>query len=362
MTAAPIATRFTELVGVRHPIVQTGMGWVAGPRLVAATANAGGLGILAGATMSFDELSAAITEVRSRTDEPFGVNIRADAPDASRRIDLLIEQQVRVGSFALAPKADLIARLKDAGVVVMPSIGRRRHAEKVAAMGVDAVLIQGGEGGGHTGDVPTSLLLPQVVDAVDVPVVAAGGYFDGRGLVAALAYGAAGVAMGTRFLLTADSTVPDAVKAFYLDRSLQDTVRTTKVDGVPHRVLRTELVASLESSGRIAGTWRALTNAARFRRLTGTSWGAMIREGAAMRRSHELTWAQVLMAANTPMLLRAAMVEGRPDLGVMSSGQVVGLIDDLPTVAELIERIMVDAHQVLTGLGQLGSSDTRRAG
>ncbi len=356
-----LTTAFTELVGVRHPIVQTGMGWVAGPRLVAATAEAGGLGILAGATMTYDELARAVDEVRARTDAPFGVNLRADAPDAERRIELLVDRGVRVGSFALAPRADLIARLKEAGVLVMPSIGRVRHARKVAAMGVDAVLVQGGEGGGHTGDVPTSLLLPGVVDALaeeghaGLPVVAAGGYFDGRGLVSALAYGASAVAMGTRFLLTSDSTVPDAVKAFYLERAVDQTVRTTKVDGVPHRVLRTDLVAALEEAGAVRGALRSLRNALAFRRLTGTSLRAMVREGLAMRRSHELTWGQVLMAANTPMLLKAAMVDGRPDLGVMSSGQVVGMIDDLPSVAELVDRIVLQAHEVLDGLGRHAS-------
>ena len=109
---------------------------------------------------------------------------------------------------------------------MVPSIGARRHAEKVAAWGADAVIVQGGEGGGHTGAVATTLLLPQVVDAVDIPVIAAGGFFDGRGLVAALAYGAAGVAMGTRFLLTQESTVPDAVKRYYLERTVADTVVT----------------------------------------------------------------------------------------------------------------------------------------
>src|SRR5258708_4879363 len=198
-------TRWTALVGVRHRIVQTGMGWVAGPRLVTATAEAGGLGILASATMTHDELASAIREVKERTDKPFGVNLRADAADAVERVDLLVKEEVRVASFALAPKRELIAKLKDAGVIVVPSIGARRHAEKVAAWGVDAVVVQGGEGGGHTGGVATSLLLPQITSAVDIPVIAAGGFFDGRGLGAALAYGAAGVAMGTPFLLTSDS-------------------------------------------------------------------------------------------------------------------------------------------------------------
>ena len=350
MTGAALHTSLCDLVGIRYPIVQTGMGWVAGPRLVAATANAGGLGILASATMDLEQLTQAVKEVRARTDAPFGVNLRADAPDALARIELLIREDVKVASFALAPRADLIARLKEAGVVVIPSIGARRHAEKVAAMGADAVLVQGGEGGGHTGPVATTLLLPQVVDAVDIPVIAAGGFFDGRGLVAALAYGAAGIAMGTRFLLTQESTVPDQVKRLYLERDVTGTVVTTKVDGVPHRVLRTELIEQLERSGAATGLLRALRNAVAFRKLSGTSWGAMISEGLAMRRQHELTWAQVVMAANTPMLLRAAMVEGNPHLGVMSGGQVVGLIDDLPTVAELIERIVAEASAVLARL------------
>lgn len=353
MTPPALRTPLCELLGVEHPIVQTGMGWVAGPRLAAATSNAGGLGILAAATMTYEELARSIAETRGRTPRPFGVNLRADQPDAAERVDLLVKEGVRVASFAQAPGRELIARLKDGGVVVIPSIGARRHAEKVASWGVDAVLVQGGEGGGHTGAVPTSLLLPQVVDTVDIPVIAAGGFFDGRGLVAALAYGAAGIAMGTRFLLTSDSTVPDDVKRAYLERSVSDTIRTDQVDGVPHRVLRTELTERLDRGGRARGLPRAAVNAVRFRRLSGASWTDLVREGRAMRRQQDLGWTQVVMAANTPMLLRAAMVEGRTDLGVMSSGQVVGLIDDLPSVAELVERIMREAGEVLGRLSSL---------
>ena len=346
----PLSTRLTELVGIRYPVVQTGMGWVATPQLAAATSAAGGLGILAAATMSLDELRRGIKEVRERTDAPFGVNMRADQADVTERVDLLIRENVRVASFAMAPKRDLIRRLQDGGVLVMPSIGAKRHAEKVAEWGVDAILVQGGEGGGHTGSVPTSLLLPQVVDTVGVPVVAAGGYFDGRGLVAALAYGASGIAMGTRFLLTTDSPVPESVKRHYLSKSVTDTVVTRQVDGVPHRVLRSDLVDALES----AGAWRRTTGAVRsafaFKKMSGTPWSAIVREGLAMRKSQELTWSQVLMAANTPMLLRAAMVDGRDDLGVMASGQVVGVIDDLPSCAELIERIMREARAALDQL------------
>ncbi|MFE7168072.1 NAD(P)H-dependent flavin oxidoreductase [Streptomyces sp. NPDC057616] len=349
-------TALTRLVGVRHPIVQTGMGWVAGPRLVSATANAGALGILASATMTTDRLRAAIREVRSRTDAPFGVNLRADASDAGDRVRIMIEEGVRVASFALAPSPELIAELKEAGVVVIPSVGARRHAEKVADWGADAVIVQGGEGGGHTGEVATTVLLPQVVDAVRIPVVAAGGFFDGRGLVAALAYGAAGVAMGTRFLLTSDSTVPDAVKARYLAATVKDVTVTTAVDGLPHRMLRTDLVNSLENSGRTAALVRAVRRAAGFRKLSGLTWRRMVRDGLALKHGKELSWSQVLLAANTPMLLKSAMVDGRSDLGVMASGQVAGVIDDLPSCAELVERVMAQAAQTVGALPAGGAS------
>jgi NAD(P)H-dependent flavin oxidoreductase YrpB (nitropropane dioxygenase family) len=323
------------------------MGWVAGPRLVSASANAGALGILASATMTLDQLRSAVREVKSRTGEPFGVNLRADAGDARERVRVIIDEGVRVASFALAPSRDLIAELKDAGVVVIPSIGARRHAEKVAAWGADAVIVQGGEGGGHTGDVATTVLLPQVVDAVDIPVIGAGGFHDGRGLVAALAYGAAGVAMGTRFLLTSDSTVPDAVKARYLAATVKDVTVTTAVDGLPHRMLRTDLVSSLERAGRTRALAQAVRRAAGFRKLSGLSWPQMVRDGLAMKHGKELSWSQVLLAANTPMLLKASMVEGRTDLGVMASGQVAGVIEDLPSCEELVTRVMTEARHVL---------------
>lgn len=351
MTDGVLRTRACELFGVEYPIVQTGMGWVAGARLTAATAAAGGLGIIASATMTYPELQAAIREVKQRTSNPFGVNLRADQPDISERIDLLIREGVKVASFAQAPSRDTIARLKDAGLVTMPTIGARRHAEKVAEWSVDAVIAQGAEGGGHTGSVPTSLLLPQVVDTVDIPVLAAGGFTDGRGLVAALAWGADGVAMGTRFLLTKDSTVPDIVKQIYLGKSVTDTVVTKAVDGFPQRVIRTELVDDLEAASRLTRFPKALKSALEFRKLTGTSFRDLMREGLAMKRHQDITWSQLVMAANSPMLIKASMVDGRPEVGILPTGQGIGVIEDLPTVAELIARIVDEAARTLKRLG-----------
>ena len=351
-----LTTPFCELVGVRFPIVQTGMGWVAGPRLVAATAEAGGLGILASATMTFPELETAIAEVRKRTTRPFGVNMRTDVADVGDRVALMIENGVRVASFAQAPNPDLVTRCRDAGLVVMPTIGARRHAEKVAGWGVDAVIAQGGEGGGHTGAVPTSLLTPAVVDAVGskVAVIAAGGFFDGRGLVAALAYGASGIAMGTRFLLTQESRVPDSVKQIYLGTPVTGTVVSTAVDGAPQRVIRTDLVDHLEKSSWLQNLPRALANAHAFRHETDTTLVALAKEGLAMKRGNELSWPQVVMAANAPMMTKAALVDGRTDVGVLPTGQVVGEIDELPTVAELIGRIVSEATAVLDRFGEAG--------
>ncbi|MEJ6538137.1 MAG: nitronate monooxygenase [Mycobacterium sp.] len=341
-----IQTALTRMVGIEHPVVQTGMGWVAGARLVSATANAGGLGILAAATMTIDELATAITKVKAATDRPFGVNIRADAADAGDRVELMIREGVKVASFALAPNQELIARLKEAGSVVIPSIGAAKHARKVAAWGADAVIVQGGEGGGHTGPVATTLLLPSVLDVLDgtdVAVVAAGGFFDGRGLAAALSYGAAGVAMGTRFLLTSDSTVPESVKQRYLEAGLDGTVVSTRVDGIPHRVLRTGLVEKLESGSPVRGFTAAILNAAKFKKMSQMSWTSMIRDGLTMRKGKDLTWSQVIMAANTPMLLKAGLVDGKNDAGVLASGQATGIIEDLPSCAQLIDSIVADA-------------------
>jgi NAD(P)H-dependent flavin oxidoreductase YrpB (nitropropane dioxygenase family) len=358
MSATPhprLQNSLCDLLGIKYPIIQTGMGWVAGPKLVSATANAGALGILASATMDLDQLKSSIAEVKSRTTKPFGVNLRADSADVKDRISLMIDEGIKVASFAQAPKPELISRLKDAGVVVIPSIGAKRHAEKVLEWGVDAVLVQGGEGGGHTGAVPTTVLLPQVVDAVAgrVPVIAAGGFFDGRGLVAALAYGASGIAMGTRFLLTSDSSVPQAVKEYYISKGVLDTVVSVQVDGVPHRVLRTELVDQLESSrGKFLALPRAGINALKFRKMTGAKLTDMLREGMAMKKSMDLSYSQMVMAANTPMLLKTSLVDGRTESGVMASGQVVGIIEDLPSCADLIDRIITEANAVLADLAR----------
>lgn len=343
-------TPFCAAFGVRHPIVQTGMGWVSGARLTAATANAGGLGFLASATMTVAELEVAIDDVQRRTSAPFGVNLRADHHDVDGVVRLMTGKGVRAASFAGAPSERLIKTLRDAGVRTMPTIGLRRHAEKMAAWGVDGLIAQGHEGGGHTGPVPTTLLLPDVCRAVDIPVLGAGGFHDGRGLVAALAYGAAGIAMGTRFLLTQESRVPDAVKATYLAADTRSTVVSLAVDGHPQRVIRTAFVNALEAAGPLGAALRALRHGLAFKEQTGLGLLDLLREARSMKASQELSWAQVLMAANAPMLTKASLVDGRVETGILPTGQVVGVLDELPTVQALIDRIMAEAVATLARL------------
>lgn len=357
MTVEPthpaLHTRLCELFGISVPVVQTGMGWVAGARLTAATSAAGGLGIIASATLTLAELDTAMAKVTGRTDKPFGVNFRADQPDLPERIARSVERGVKVASFAGAPTKDAIAQLHDSGVLVMPTVGARRHAEKMLEWGVDAVIAQGGEGGGHTGSVPTTLLLPQVVDAVgsEIPVLGAGGFFSGSGLVAALAYGADGIAMGTRFLLTAESQVPDVVKQRYLQAAVTDTVVSTAVDGRPQRVIRTDVIDGLERGNAFTRLPRALGNALTFRKETGTSLRDLVAEGLAMRKSQDLSWSELAMAANAPMMTKAALVDGHPEVGILPSGQNAGVIGELPTVAELLARIVDEAESTLKRLG-----------
>lgn len=352
-----IATRFTDLVGCRQPVVQTGMGWVSTPTMTAATCRAGALGIIAGATLTFDELRSGIREVRGATGEPFGVNLRGDVPDLDHRLGLCIDEGVSVLSFAGAPPDAAIRRLRDASVVVVPTVGARRHAEKMLDAGASAVIAQGGEGGGHTGSVPTSLLIPQVVDAVGthIPVIAAGGFRDGAGLVASLAWGADGIAMGTRFLLTADSGVPDAIKARYLTAGVTDTVVSSAIDGAPQRVLRTELVDRLDGSSLVERLPRAAVAAFSFSRRMGIGPADLVRTARAMRRDGGRPWSEVLLAANAPMMVRSTMVDGDIEGGVLPTGQTVGLIDDLPTVADLVAQIVADAEMTLERLRSLTS-------
>jgi NAD(P)H-dependent flavin oxidoreductase YrpB (nitropropane dioxygenase family) len=359
----PLATVMVGRLGCRWPIIQTAMGWVAEPSLVIGSSNAGAFGFLGAAVMTPAEAREKLLQVRRGTDRPFGVNFHSFQPGADRIVDLIVENkdQVRAVSFGRGPDAKMIGRFRDAGILCIPTVGAVKHAQKMAQLGVDMVNVQGGEGGGHTGSVPTTVLLPQVLDAVKVPVIASGGFGDGRGLAAALAYGAVGIAMGTRFLLTRESPVPETTKAAYLKAGTDDILVTTKLDGIPQRMVRTRLMDRIERSGSLGMWLRAFESGLAMKKQSGASWLDMLHSARAMTAHGAMPLKQAIMAANMPMLIRKAVVDGDIEHGVMATGVVGGRINDIPSCQDLVDRIVAEAHARLAALAALGQSPARAA-
>ena len=356
-------TPLTALLGCRYPVVQTAMGWVADAKLTAATCNAGGFGFLAAAVMTTPELDAAIADMRRLTPHRFGINFHMFQPNAAEVIERVIANadRVRAVSYGRGPDAKTIKRLKDAGVLCMPTVGALKHAQKAVELGADIITVQGAEGGGHTGSVPTTLLLPQVLDAVKVPVVAAGGFHDGRGLAGALAFGAAGIAMGTRFLMSAESPVPRETLAKYVAVKEPGQIRaSTALDGMPQRMIDNPFLLSLERGGLLKRLLVALSSAWQWRAHTGMSIGHMLRTFFAALREGDSA-IQTMMAANAPVIIQRAMVQGRPDEGVLPSGQVAAVIDSLPTVDALIQSIVRSAEAHLDAVTRRSPGETRGA-
>lgn len=345
-----LQTKLCALLGCQYPIIQTAMGWVADPRLVSASCNAGAIGFLAAAVMRPEEVDQALIEIKQSTDRPFGLNLHFFQPGAADIVDIAIKHRIRAVSYGRGPSSAMIDKLKSAGIICIPTVGALKHAIKAVQMGADAVVVQGSEGGGHTGSVASTVLLPQVVDAVDVPVVAAGGFRDGRGLLAALAYGATGIAMGTRFLMTQESPVPNATKARYKSANTDEIIVSTKLDGLPQRMILNPALNAIEQSSVIGMLYRALRNGLAYRKYTGATAFSLLRSAWNMRQSSGLSIGQTMMAANAPMMIQEAMVRGHPDAGILPSGQVAGAIGDLPSCHELITQIMSDAEIRLAAL------------
>lgn len=356
----PLRTILTERLGCRLPVIQTAMGWIATPQLVIASSEAGAFGFLAGAVMQPEELEAAISQVKAGTAHGFGVNFHMFQPGADEIVETILRHrdQVRAVSFGRGPDARMIGRFKDAGILCIPTVGAVKHAQKMVQLGVDMVTVQGGEGGGHTGSVASTVLLPQVLDTVDVPVIAAGGFGDGRGLAAALAFGAQGIAMGTRFLMTRESPVPGPTKARYVKAGTDDILVSTKVDGLPQRMIRNALLDRIERSNGI-GTWRrAIESGLRMKRQTGASFGTLFKAARGMTSHGGLTLPQAMMAASAPMLIQKAVVDGDPEHGLMATGLVAGRLNELPSCADLLAAIETEARARIGALCPTQATET----
>jgi enoyl-[acyl-carrier protein] reductase II len=306
-------TRLTELLGIEHPIIQAGMVHVSFPSLVAAASNAGGLGILGAGTMSPPELRENIRQVKALTDRPFGVNVIPDNTLLEELLDVIVEEGVAVASFGVGNPQRIIGRTRPQGIINIPTVGSLKHALRAEQSGADAVIVQGTEAGGHASHVATMVLTPLVAERVKIPVVAAGGFCDGRGLVAALALGAEGIAMGSRFIITQESPVPQNIKEMILRATEEDTVVTRNFTGVRCRVLRNRLAEQLLE---------------------------LEEKQAPSREFFMLGLGK----------FRKAFVDGDGDMGSVALGQVCGRIEDLPTCQELIDRIVTEAQDLLGSL------------
>ena len=345
-------TPLTQALGCDYPVIQTAMGWVATSELVAASVKAGAFGFLAAAVMTPEECEAEIKAIKAQTDKPFGVNIHAFQQGVDRIIDMCIDYEVAALSYGRGPSPKIVEKVKAAGLKCVPTIGASKHASKAVKMGADILVCQGQEGGGHTGYTPTWLLLAQVIDQnLGVPVVACGGFKDGRGLAAALTFGADGIAMGTRFMMTSDSPTPDATKAQYLSSEVTKIPVSTKLDGMPQRMIMNGTLADLEKSSKLGMLIRAMQNGMKYKSQTGMSLAQTVKTAWGMASKTDMTLGQTMMAGNAPMIIQKAMVEGKPDEGVLPSGQVAGIIDDLPSCADLISGIISDAETHLKRVG-----------
>ncbi|MFQ5666878.1 MAG: NAD(P)H-dependent flavin oxidoreductase [Candidatus Binatia bacterium] len=234
-----LKTPICDLLGIQYPIVLSGMGGVSLHKLVAAVSNAGGLGVIGAATLDADRLRQEIRQTRERTDKPFAVDLLAPIPDMIRpQMQVVFEEGVKIFVAGLAVPQEFIAEMHERGMIVVVMIGKVRHAVKSQEAGADIVAAQGTEAGGHTGEIGGLALVPQVVDAVDIPVLAAGGIADGRGLVAALALGAQGVVVGTRFIATPEAQAAPQYREAILQSREADTIRTRCYTGKPARTIR----------------------------------------------------------------------------------------------------------------------------
>ena len=347
-------TRITELLGIKYPIIQSAMNYVAYPPLVAAVSNAGGLGILGAAAMTPDALRKNIKQIRELTDKPFGVNFLPYHPQSEEVQNVLVEEKVDVASYGRGDPEQIVARTRPHGVINMPTIGAVRHAVKTEGYGVDALICQGLEGGGHASYIATSVLLPLVVDAVKIPVVAAGGFCDARGLVAALAMGAEGIAMGTRFAITKESPVPDNIKQMYLKASESDTVITPYVTGTRCRALKNKLTDVLESERTELPIIKSIKGFLEMRRSFNVPWWKLAGSAIRMKNAYEIPLSDMGQLASVSFRADAmprALVRGDDEMGFMPSGQVCGRINDIPTCKELIERIVSGAEEILDRVG-----------
>lgn len=343
-------TRMTELFGIEHPIMLAGMNWITEPKLVSAVCNAGGLGIFATARCTPEETRKNIREIRQLTGKPFGINQILVGPGAKENIEIAIEEKVPIINYSLG-KPWFIDQVHAYGGKVIGTIAIARHAVKAQQLGCDAIVVTGHEAAAH-GDVATSLvLIPIVASQVKVPLIAAGGFYDGRGLAAALALGADAISMGTRFMLTKESMVHDNFKQLCLSAIEQDTLYSNVFDGMPGRVLKTKAAEKMMKGGFPLA--EAFQGAKEVKELLKLPFWQFVSLSFQTMRAEEGSplWVQARGAVGNRRHVKA-LYQGDVEQGILFAGQDCGGIDDLPTVQDLIDRIIAEAEATLDKIQQ----------
>ncbi|HNU92644.1 MAG TPA: nitronate monooxygenase [Spirochaetota bacterium] len=345
---AAMKTRITKLFGIEYPIILSGMSWISVPRLVAAVCNAGGLGILATGVMTAEETREAVREIRKLTRKPFAANVTLYFPGAERNAQVLIEEKVPVVNYALGKGDKLTEAVHAYGGKVVATVTTHKHALAAERAGADALIVTGHEAAGHGGAITSLVLVPSIADAVKIPVIAAGGFADGRGLAAALSLGAEGISMGTRFMNTKESPVHDRMKKLSIEKQVYDTIYTPKVDGLPARFMKSDI--ALKMAKRPLNLISAAINSREIAKSLGFPWFklalAILLSGYGKAR-------QMATMANGFKAFKVGTIEGDNEKGVLPLGQVTGLINDTPTVKQVIERIVSEAKAVKKQIGSM---------
>ncbi len=306
-----LKTDITELLGIKYPIFQGGMAWIAESTLAGAVSNAGGLGIIAGGSAPIDYLSDQIRKCKEITDKPFGVNIMLMSPNADELAKLVVEEGVPVVTTGAGNPGKYMAAWKEAGIKVIPVVPSVGLAKRMERAGADAVIAEGTESGGHIGENTTMCLVPQVVDAVSIPVIAAGGIADGRGIAASFMLGAKGVQVGTRFLAAEECQIHPTYKKLVVDAKDTDSVVTGRSTGHPCRNVKTKFSKKL-ASGEMNGT------------ITPDEF-------------EEITLGS----------LRKAVQDGNLEEGSFLCGAIAGMVNEVKPAKEIVEEMFAQAEQLL---------------
>lgn len=309
-------TNLLDMLRIEYPIFQGGMAWVATAELAAAVSNAGGLGIIGAGNAPGSFVKEQIHKAKELTEKPFGVNVMLMSPFVDEVIDIILQEKVDVITTGAGNPGKYIQKLKEAGIKVIPVIPSVALAKRMEDIGVDALIAEGTESGGHIGELTTFALVPQIVDAVNIPVIAAGGIGDGRGVAAAFCLGASGVQIGTRFVCSTECTAHQNYKEYIVGAKDRDAVVSGRTTGHPVRSLRNKLTREFEKAEQ-----------------NGASKEELEKLGAGK--------------------LKAAVVDGDVEYGSVMAGQIAGLINDIKPVKKIIGDLMDEAYKTIDGIYKL---------